>query len=53
MRIVAESSVVVGSYAYTVVPGYLAIAVDPKGAELTMDGVAWNRLVGQIEALGA
>ncbi len=48
-----ESSVVMGDYAYTVVPGYLAIVVDPRGTELTMDGVAWGRLVSQIEALGA
>lgn len=48
-----ESSVVMGDYAYTVVPGYLAIAVDAKGTELTMDGVAWGRLLSQIEALGS
>ena len=47
-----ESSVVMGDYAYTVVPGYLAVPVDPKGAELKLDGVAWNRLLGQIESLG-
>lgn len=48
-----ESSVVMGDYAYTVVPGYLAIPVDPKGAELRLDGVAWGRLVGQIESFGS
>ncbi len=47
-----ESSVVMGDYAYTVVPGYLAIPVDPKGAELRLDPVAWGRLVGQIESFG-
>jgi hypothetical protein len=35
-----ESSVVMGDYAYTVVPGYLAIAVDAKGAELKLDGTS-------------
>lgn len=48
-----ESSVVMGDYAYTVVPGFLAIAVDAKGTELTLDGVAWGRLLSQIEALGS
>lgn len=48
-----ESSVVMGDYAYTVVPGYLAIPVDAKGAELKLDGPAWGRLVGQLESLGA
>jgi|JI6StandDraft_1071083.scaffolds.fasta_scaffold02264_4 hypothetical protein len=48
-----ESSVVMGDYAYTVVPGYLAIAVDARGTELALDGVAWGRLVSQIEALGS
>ncbi len=48
-----ESSVVMGDYAYTVVPGYLAIPVDPKGAELKLDGGAWGLLVGQIESLGS
>jgi len=48
-----ESSVVMGDYAYTVVPGYLAIAVDARGTELALDGVAWARLVSQIEGLGS
>jgi hypothetical protein len=48
-----ESSVVMGDYAYTVVPGYLAIPVDPKGAELKLDGATWGQLVGQIESLGS
>jgi hypothetical protein len=48
-----ESSVVMGDYAYTVVPGYLAIPVDGKGGELKLDGPGWGRLVGQIESLGS
>ncbi len=48
-----ESSVVMGDYAYTVVPGFLAIPVDGRGAELQLDSAAWGRLVVQIEGLGA
>ena len=48
-----ESSVVMGDYAYTVVPGFLAIPVDARGAELLLDGASWGRLVTQIEGLGA
>lgn len=48
-----ETSVVMGDYAYTVVPGFLAIPVDPKGAELKLDGGAWGRLLGQLESLGS
>jgi hypothetical protein len=47
-----ESSVVMGDFAYTVVPGYLAVAVDAKGAELKLDGASWGRLMANIEALG-
>ena len=47
-----ESSVVMGDYAYTVVPGYLAIPVDGKGGELKLDSAGWGRLVGQIESFG-
>jgi hypothetical protein len=48
-----ESSVVMGDYAYTVVPGFLAIPVDAKGAEIKLDGASWGRLLTQIEALGS
>ena len=48
-----ETSVVMGDYAYTVVPGFLAIPVDARGAELLLDGASWGRLVTQIEGLGA
>ena len=47
-----ESSVVMGDFAYTVVPGFLATAVDAKGTEIKLDGPTWGRLLGQIEALG-
>jgi len=48
-----ESSVVMGDYAYTVVPGYLAIPVDSKGTELKLDAPAWSRIVHQVESLGS
>ncbi len=47
-----ESSVVMGDYAYTVVPGFLAVAVDSKGAELKLDSASWGRLLVQIESFG-
>ena len=48
-----ESSVVMGDYAYTVIPGYLAIPVDGKGTELRLDAQAWGRIVEQVESLGS
>lgn len=47
-----ETSVVMGDYAYTVVPGFMAVAVDAKGSELKLDGASWGRLLAQLEALG-
>lgn len=47
-----EGSVVMGDYAYTVVPGFIAVVVDAKGAEAKLDGASWGRLMTQIEALG-
>jgi hypothetical protein len=47
-----ESSVVMGDYAYTVVPGFLAVAVDARGAELKLDSASWGRLLVQIESFG-
>ncbi|MCA9637771.1 MAG: hypothetical protein KC420_17210 [Myxococcales bacterium] len=46
-----ETSVVLGDAAYTVVPGILAVAVDPQGAEITLDGATWGHLCGALEAL--
>jgi hypothetical protein len=48
-----EGSVVMGDYAYTVVPGFIAVAVDARGAEVKLDGASWGRLMVQIESLGA
>lgn len=47
-----ESSVVLGDYAYTVRPGFVAVPVDARGAEVRVDGPTWGRLMQQIEALG-
>lgn len=47
-----ESSVVMGDYAYTVRPGFIATVVDARGAEVHLDGSTWGRLVQQIEDLG-
>lgn len=47
-----ESSVVMGDYAYTVRPGFVATVVDARGSEVRLDGPTWGRLVADIEALG-
>ncbi len=46
-----ETSVVLGDYAYTVVPGFLAVPVGPDGTEQVLDGPAWGRLVAGLSAL--
>ncbi|EDM73512.1 hypothetical protein PPSIR1_08376, partial [Plesiocystis pacifica SIR-1] len=48
-----ETSVVLGDYAYTVKPGFVATAVGPDGAPMMLDGGRWGQLVGAMEALGA
>ncbi len=48
-----ETSVVMGDFAYTVIPGFMAIPVDAKGAELALDGLGWGRLVAQLESFAA
>lgn len=45
-----DASVVMGDYAYTVVPGFIAVQVDSKGAEVKLDGAGWARLMAQIES---
>lgn len=47
-----ESSVVLGDYAYTVKPGFVASPVGPNGAPIMLDANQWGQLVGAIEALG-
>ncbi|RMG97777.1 MAG: hypothetical protein D6705_07875 [Deltaproteobacteria bacterium] len=46
-----ETSVVLGDYAYTVIPGFLAIPVGPDGTEQILDGVGWGRLLAGLSAL--
>jgi hypothetical protein len=47
-----ESSVVLGDYAYTVNPGFVATPVGPDGTAIMVDPVTWGQLVGAMEALG-
>ncbi|NVB41295.1 hypothetical protein G6O69_25875 [Pseudenhygromyxa sp. WMMC2535] len=47
-----ESSVVLGDYAYTVKPGFVASPIGPEGSPSMLDGGTWGRLIGAIEALG-
>lgn len=47
-----ESSVVLGDYAYTVKPGFLAMSIGPEGAPMMLDAPRWGQLVGAMEALG-
>ncbi|MEZ4453573.1 MAG: hypothetical protein R3B09_29225 [Nannocystaceae bacterium] len=46
-----DTSVVLGDAAYTVVPGVVATAVDPRGAELPIDGASWGRIAATLESL--
>lgn len=47
-----ESSVVLGDYAYTVNPGFMASPVGPDGSSVMLDGASWGQMVGAMEALG-
>ena len=47
-----ESSVVLGDFAYTVKPGFVATPVGPNGATMMLDPTTWGRLVGAMEGLG-
>lgn len=46
------TSVVLGDYAYTVNPGFIASPVGPDGAPVMLDPGTWGQVVGAIEALG-
>lgn len=48
-----EASVVLGDFAYTVNPGFVATPVGPDGRELQLDGPGWGTLLQCIEGLGA
>jgi len=47
-----QNSVVLGDFAYSVKPGFIASPVGPDGTPVMLDGAAWGQLVGAIEALG-
>ncbi len=47
-----ETSVVIGEFAYTVKPGFVAVTVGPDGAEAPLDGQSWGTLLGAMESLG-
>jgi hypothetical protein len=45
-------SVVLGDYAYTVNPGFVASPVGPDGSPMMLEAGPWGQLVGAMEALG-
>ena len=47
-----ERSVVLGDFAYTVNPGFVASPVGSDGAAQMIDASTWGQLVGAMEALG-
>ncbi len=47
-----ESSVVLGDFAYTVKPGFVASPVNADGSPMMLNAGQWGQLVGAIEALG-
>ena len=47
-----ETSVVLGEYAYTVKPGFVATTVGQDGAEMPLDGQSWGSLLHAMESLG-
>lgn len=48
-----EASVVLGEYAYTVTPGFLAIALGQDGTEAQLDSGSWGQLLYALEQLGS
>lgn len=48
-----DTSVVLGEYAYTVQPGFVATPVGQDGRELQVDGQMWGGLLAGMEQLGA
>jgi hypothetical protein len=47
-----DTSVVLGEFAYTVRPGFLAIPLSPDGTEAVLDGVGWGAMLRIMESLG-
>lgn len=46
-----ETSVVLGDYAYTVKPGFVATPVGADGTETILDGAGWGRLLAGLRVL--
>ena len=46
-----ETAVVLGDYAYTVKPGFLAVPVGADGTETVLDGAGWGRLLAGLSVL--
>jgi hypothetical protein len=46
-----DTSVVLGDYAYSVRPGFLAIPVGPDGGETVLDGPTWGRFLASFAAM--
>jgi hypothetical protein len=47
-----ETSVVLGEFAYTVKPGFVATTVGSDGSETQLDGQSWGTLLVAMETLG-
>ncbi len=45
------TSVVLGDYAYTVKPGFVAIPVGQDGTETLLDGEGWGKLLAAFQTL--
>ncbi len=46
-----ETSVVLGDFAYTVKPGFIAVPVGADGTETLLDGAGWGRLLAGLGTL--
>ncbi|MCA9695205.1 MAG: hypothetical protein KC636_36840 [Myxococcales bacterium] len=46
-----ETAVMVGDFAYTVTPGFVATPVDARGEETSLDTASWGRLLTTLEGL--
>jgi hypothetical protein len=47
-----DNAVVLGEYAYTVKPGFIATPVGADGSEAMLDGRSWGQLLYAMETLG-
>jgi hypothetical protein len=46
-----ETAVLLGDFAYTVKPGFVAAPVDPKGQETALDATTWGSLLAVLDGL--